>query len=303
MTNIFFIFVRPLTIVDLLLTRNMKKTILVPTDFSDNAWTAIRYAAQMALHYNWTVHVLHTYMPFSSAFAGKEFNDEFFDVQTEKANNAMKALLTKLRNEFPELDIKTSCKTGLLGEVLPELAGEAKNELVVMGTKGATGLKHVILGSNTFEIIRKSPIPVVAVPDTQVDFKWGNIGLLTNFKQSEIDTLQTFIGIGGKPEKLTLLHLIEKGSSIGKDDLEIWKTRIQEHTQIRDINFKTEAMVNRMDVKEEFPDYVFQMTHSAGLDILIVTNERRSFFANLFSRNLVKALAHQLTTPIFFNRQ
>lgn len=281
----------------------MQKTILVPTDFSDNAWTAIRYAAQMALHYNWAIHVLHTYMPFSSAFAGEEFNEEFFEAQTEKANTAMEVLLAKLHSEFPDLKIETSCKTGLLGEVLPEIAGEAKNELVVMGTKGATGFKHVILGSNTFEIIKKSPIPVLAVPHNQVAFKWGNIGLLTNFKQFEIDTLQAFIAIGGRPEKLTLLHLIEKGGTKSESDLEHWKTQIQEHTQIQEITYKMEAMVNRMDVKEEFPDYVFQMTHSAKLDILIVTNERKSFFASLFSKSLVKALAHQLTIPVFFNRQ
>ena len=279
----------------------MDKTILVPTDFSQNALAAARYAAQMALHRQGSIHLLHTYTPFSSAFANEKFNQEVLDHETDKALTNMQAFHEELQQGFPGLAITTACEQGMLGDVLPELAGQAKNELVVMGTKGASGLKYVVLGSNTFEIIRKSPIPVLAIPETHPAFQWENMGLLTNFKQSEIDALQTSIAIGGTPPKLTLLHLIERDSLKNEGDLTLWGEHIYERTGIKEINCRTETLVNRIDVREDFSEYVFNMVKSEKVDVLVVTHERKSFLTKLFSKSLVKALAHQLEVPIFFH--
>ncbi len=279
----------------------MSKQILVPTDFSHHALIAARYASSMAKQLGWSLHLIHTYTPFSSSFANEKFNQELLDHETDKAYANMRAFHDELAAEFPDLEITTSCLTGLLGDVLPEISGQAKNELIVMGTKGASGLKHVILGSNTFEIIRKSPIPVLAVPETQAAFRWETIGLLTNFKQSEINALQSAVAIVGRPKGLTLLHMFEKDSHRNEVDLTSWKDHIQDRLKISKISYKAENLVNRMDVWEDFPDYVFNMVESENIDVLVVTQERKGFLTKLFSRNLVKAIAHQLKVPVFFH--
>lgn len=279
----------------------MLKNILVPTDFSQHALIAARYACHMAQHLGWSIHLVHAYMPFSSSFANERFNQEILDHETEKAQTNMEAFRDELSQAFPDLEITTSCLIGTLGEVLPAIAGESKNELIIMGTKGASGLKYVILGSNTFEIIRKSPIPVLAVPETQTTFRWETIGLLSNFKQSEISALQSAIAVAGPPKKLVLLHLFEKDSYRDEDDLTSWKDHIHDRIKIDEISYKTQNLVNRMDVWEDFSDYVFDMVESENVDVLVVTQERKSFLTKLFSRSLVKAIAHQLTVPVFFH--
>lgn len=213
----------------------------------------------------------------------------------------MEAFLDELSGEFPGIEIATSCLTGMLGEVLPAMAGQRKNELIIMGTKGASGLKHVILGSNTFEIIRKSPIPVLAVPASQTVFRWETIGLLSNFKQSEISALQSAIAVAGLPKKLVLLHLFEKDSYRNEDDLTSWKDHVHDRVKIDEISYKTQSLVNRMDVWEDFSDDVFNMVESENVEVLVVTQERKSFLTKLFSRSLVKTIAHQLTVPVFFH--
>src|SRR5690606_39487181 len=153
--------------------------------------------------------------------------------------------------EFPDLEIATSCLTGMLGEVLPAIAGQRKNELIVMGTKGASGLKYVILGSNTFEIIRKSPIPVLAVPETPVAFQWETIGLLSNLKQSEIGALQSAIAAVGPPKKLVLLHLFEKDIYRDRDDLNSWKDHIRDRVKIDEISYKMQNLeIGRASCRE-----------------------------------------------------
>lgn len=279
----------------------MLKNILIPTDFSEHALIAARYAGQMARHLGWSVHLVHSYTPFSSSFANDKFNQEILEHETEKAETNMRAFRDELSQAFPDLEIATSCLTGMLGDVLPAIAGESKNELIIMGTKGASGLKYAILGSNTFEIIRKSPIPVLAIPKAQTTFRWETIGLLSNFKLSEINALQSVIDIAGRPKKLVLLHLFEKDSERIEGDLLSWKDRINDRVRIDDITHKTESLVNRMDVREDFSDYVFNMVESEDVDILVVTQERKSFLTKLFSKSLVKAIAHQLTVPVFFH--
>ncbi len=281
----------------------MSKSILVPTDFSQNAMAAARYAAQMAQQLEWSVRLLHTFTPFSSSFADEHFNDELVEHETGKAQANMDAFQTELQQAFPNVEISASCEQGLLGTLLPQLAGQLDNELVVMGTKGASGLKYVVLGSNTFEIIRKSPIPVLAVPESYPTFQWQNIGLLTNFKQSDIDALQASVAIGGIPRKLTLLHLIEKDSQKNEGDLALWGEHIYERTGIKEISCSAETMVNRMDVREDFSEYVFNMAESEGVDVLVVTHERKNFLSRLFSKSLVKAIAHQLKIPVFFHNR
>ncbi len=279
----------------------MQKHILVPTDFSLHALLAARYAGHMARQLGWTVHLIHTFTPFSSSFANEKFNEEVLNHETEKANTNMGAFKDELTQEFPGVEITTSCHVGMLGDVLPEMAGQAKNELIVMGTKGASGLKYVILGSNTFEIIRKSPIPVLAVPETVTSFQWETIGLLTNFKPSEISALQSATTIAGVPKKLTLFHVFEKGKYRTENDLISWKDQIRDRLKIDEITYRVENQVKRMDVWEDFSDYVFNMAESENIDILVVTQERKSFLTKLFSRSLVRAMAHQLTVPVFFH--
>lgn len=281
----------------------MQKQILVPTDFSQHAQIAARYACQMAQQFGWSILLVHAYSPFSSSFANEQFNQEVYDHETENAKANMEAFRDELGRAFPNLEIATSCLTGMLGDILPAIAGQSKNELIVMGTKGASGLKHIILGSNTFEIVCKSPIPVLAVPETSTSFQWETMGLLANFKQSEISALQSAIAIIGPPAELVLLHLFEKGSNRDESDLKSWKEHIQDRINIDEITYKVQNLVDRMDVWENFSDYVFDMVKSEDIDVLVVTQERRSFLTKLFSPSLVKVIAHQLTVPVFFHNR
>lgn len=277
------------------------KKILVPVDFSDNALVATRYAANLAKEMNWPVHLIHTYLYFSSNFANEEFNQEVYDYETENATTNMKHFASQIKESFPDVEITTECKDGVLAQGLKNITGSDEYAFIVMGTKGASGLKHVVLGSNTFDVIKKSPIPVLAVPEQPFSTILSRVGMLSNFKDSEIEVLEDYIKLFGTPDNLVLLHIIEKGSDKTEKDLEAWADEIKQKTGIENIECITQEMVGRLDVREHFPDYIFKLTEAQNLGILLVTKERKRFVNRLFSKSLVKALAHQLKTPIFFH--
>ena len=277
------------------------KKILVPVDFSDNAFVATRYAANLAKDLNWTIHLIHSYLSYSSNFATEEFNQEVYDNETEIATQNMKQFLEDVRADFSEVEFTSEVKEGVLANILKEITKSDEYDLIIMGTKGASGLKHVVLGTNTFDVIKKSTIPTLAVPVQPFSTILSRAGLLTNFKESEIEVLDAYIKVFGKPDSLVLFHILEKGGSKSEDDLKAWAEQIKVKTGVENVEYIVQEMVWRLDVREHFPDYIFNLTESQNLGILLVTKERRNFMNRLFSKSLVKALAHQLKTPIFFH--
>lgn len=277
------------------------KKILVPVDFSDNAFVATRYAANLAKDLNWTIHLIHSYLSYSSNFATEEFNQEVYDNETEIASQNMKQFLEDVRADFSEIEFTSEVKDGVLANILKEITKSDEYDLIIMGTKGASGLKHVVLGTNTFDVIKKSTIPTLAVPVQPFSTILSRAGLLTNFKESEIEVLDAYIKVFGKPDSLVLFHILEKGGIKSEDDLNAWAEQIKVKTGVENLEYIVQEMVGRLDVREHFPDYIFNLTESQNLGILLVTKERRNFMNRLFSKSLVKALAHQLKTPIFFH--
>ena len=62
-------------------------------------------------------------------------------------------------------------------------------------------------------------------------------------------------------------------------------------------------MINRIDVKQPIPYCIEQMILEEGVDLLLLTYTRKSFFASLFSKSLTKSIANELTVPSFFMRE
>jgi len=278
----------------------MKNAILVPTDFSENAWIATQYAAKLAEKFNWDIHLLHVYQTFGRLRASQEFNDEVSQHNTASALEEMNKLEIKFQKEFPNLSVSAACMEGNLADTILNVSVDNDVRFIVMGTKGSTGLKSIVIGSNTFEIIQQSPIGVIAVPEYYTDFSLHNIGLLTNFKNDEINLLQNFINRTSPAFNISLLHVNELGKAPDGNNVLFWKEQIIKKTGINSVVYKNYEKINRLDVSEPIPYCIKHLTEVENIDILLVSYTRKSFFKSLFSRSLVKSLSNEITIPIYF---
>ncbi len=150
------------------------KRILLPTDFSDNAYNGVRYALQLFKDVECTFFLLHTYTPpiyHTEYVIGSPGQIGLGDIMEETSLTQLKQLKKRLEDTFKNPNhtfiVHTSFNT-LLNEVLETLDNESI-DYVVMGTKGATGAKEILLGTNTVHVIKKAKRPVIAVPP---DFKY-----------------------------------------------------------------------------------------------------------------------------------
>lgn len=132
--------------------------ILVPTDGSDCAYTAVGYAGELAKRYDSTVHVL-------SVVDSRHLEN---GPQYEQVKADRRAIVEDCANELTERGITTrsTVETGIPYEKVLESVSEYDVDLVVMGTHGRTGVERYLLGSVTEKVVRRSDAPVLTIPGT-----------------------------------------------------------------------------------------------------------------------------------------
>ena len=145
------------------------ETILVPIDFSDHSKEALDTAIQLAELFGSTIHLLHCYhiqtagiSPYGIVLPSGYYAD--IRDAAEKRLNDWHAMVSE---EGIKAESTLSADSPSLATNLA--AKEIEADLVVMGTRGLSGLKHAMLGSVAERVVRLAPCPVLTVKDPEAD--------------------------------------------------------------------------------------------------------------------------------------
>jgi nucleotide-binding universal stress UspA family protein len=141
------------------LSRVQLRNILFATDFSHAAGTAIPYAATLAKRYGANLYVVHVRRPVNWMLTPPIIWQGVEEAARIDAEEHKKEILTSFPQVHPEVLIES-------GDLWPNLAAtiEANDiDLLVIGTRGRTGVAKLFLGSAAEEILRKATCPVLTV--------------------------------------------------------------------------------------------------------------------------------------------
>lgn len=147
------------------------KSILVPTDFSTEANNALDFAIQLAKITDAQIKLLHVVELPSGSFkvTGDIYagNDTLDNVYTIQLINTIKANLQELEQKVAEkgVSVVTKMEKGNVYRHISRDITEEETDLIVMGSKGATGWKEVLIGSNAERVIRNSHVPVFTIKE------------------------------------------------------------------------------------------------------------------------------------------
>ncbi len=176
------------------------KNILIPTDFSKNAWNATRYAIELFKNEECTFHLLNTYTPAiaSSRFMAASIDGGMLENGAQLCSKrGLQQVLERINKEYnyPKHSVKTSTSFSFLVDEINETVEEQGIDLIVTGTKGASGLEEVFMGSNTVRIIKLvKNCPVLTVPQYFEFVSPNEIAFATDFNrfytQSELQPLR-----------------------------------------------------------------------------------------------------------------
>lgn len=139
----------------------MEPTILVGTDFSQNADAAIDWAVELAKQQGARVELIHavTIPPSTPGYVmpGPLFDEEVRQAALDRLGKAAALLREK------GVEVDTHLGLGTPSMVIVDRAEETSALAIVMGTRGLTGWRHLLLGSTTERVVHGAPCPVLAV--------------------------------------------------------------------------------------------------------------------------------------------
>ena len=138
--------------------------ILVPLDFSAHSTRALHYAVDLAQHYDGAkLELVHVFdatlyaLPDARLLSHEQFEQTFKDLERMLADAKSDAQASGAQA------VDTLLLQGKPDEEITRRAREGKFDVIVLGTHGRTGIKHMLIGSVAERIVRSSPCPVFAV--------------------------------------------------------------------------------------------------------------------------------------------
>ena len=139
------------------------RTILVPIDFSANAQAVLEWGAHLAEEHGSRIVLLHVYhLPVDfQQLEGAYLPPDFWTQVKADAVENLERSAAPLR--VRGLAVETVVREGYPATAIEEEAKQREADLIVIGTRGHTGLKHLLLGSVAERVVQKAPCPVLAV--------------------------------------------------------------------------------------------------------------------------------------------
>jgi nucleotide-binding universal stress UspA family protein len=137
--------------------------ILVPIDFSRHADFAMQYALELAGRFDAAVHLLNVV---EDPLAAGMWSSEIYTAQiAELQINLVRDAETRLRGCIPPGagNVTTEVRRGPAAKQILEAASEWGADLIVMGTRGRTGISHVLMGSVAEKVVRLAGCPVLTL--------------------------------------------------------------------------------------------------------------------------------------------
>lgn len=269
-----------------------RKHILLPTDFSDNAWSAAVYALKLYTDQECTFYFLHsTKMKVSTM---SNLSNKLLKVMSDEARKELLELkeTAELSNTNPNHDFEIILSSDDLKDTIEHTIRKHQINLVVMGTKGATGTKKFFFGSNTVNIAKKMRLcPILIVPE-EFDFETPKqIGFSTDFNRfygdKELEPLKHLASLYNS--KIRIVHITEEDylGDIQDYNLNVLKANF------KDYEHSFHWMPDYSKKSTEINDFIEELK----IDILAMVNYKHSFIESIVNEPVIKKIGFHPIVP------
>ena len=269
----------------------MHRRVLIPTDFSKNAENAVRYAFQIFEDSENTEFVLLNAYDIPRG-GSNTMLVSITDILKRYSVEGLNKCLKKMRDSGVEKNIRLESRHGSLSSVIQEMLKQEKFNLVVMGTLGAGGLKKVLLGSNTSDVVKRIKRPILIVPHEARYSRPDNILITTDFKKvkrdEQIEKLREFaLSIDAK---ISVLNVHDEGKNVDME--EAMKTSgladLLEGLEVTCYDEENDDVIEGIDN--------FVKNHDIKIIAMIV--RELNFLDSLFHKSLTKQMAMRTQIPM-----
>ncbi|EPR73410.1 putative universal stress protein UspA [Winogradskyella psychrotolerans RS-3] len=270
-------------------------TVLLPTDFSENSRNAINYAVQLLKNEKCTFYLFNAYTPVIyhvEYVLGYPAQFGLGDAVRNTSQNNLNAIVSTLKDTYDNDNHKfeTFARFETLVSGIKEFVEEYKIDFVVMGTKGATGAKEVLLGSNTVHVFKEIKCPILAVPSS-FSFEAPHeilfpTDLDVEYNDSTLKILKELVY--SNHARLNVLH-VSTGSELNEKQ--------KSNKEKLKLVFKNSAFLFHQFKSMEITDAINEFQIKQKINLLVMINNKHSFFENLFFKNKINQIGFHLNVP------
>ena len=274
------------------------KTILLPTDFSDNAWNAIFTAIKLYANVECQFYILHAYEPNALNMLGRTGQQRLgvlYDSLSEHSKQELTKIIDYLaiHHHNPKHHFESISKSDTLEGAIAHLLTVSDIDLILMGTQGATGAKQVFIGSNTVKVLKKiDTCAVMAVPANYNFQSLKSLAFPTDFSQ--------------KYAKHQLAILVELAS--------LWNTSIQIVHVAVEFALNDPQLVNQKSLKNHFEgleatfhniDFEENIAHSlekfiddTEIEMMALIRYHHTFWEQFIGEPVIKKMTFHTKIPL-----
>jgi nucleotide-binding universal stress UspA family protein len=256
-------------------------SIILLTDFSEPAKNAIKYAVDAfgeEVEYN----LINAYYARTSSATLLDLND----MLAKESMSGLEEEIQWMKNEYPnlKLDVYPHSIFGSPVDAIKKLAIDQEHDVVVMGTKGSSGVESVLFGSVASLVIRATVVPVISVPPNCKFNGFGEVVFATDGQAIYNDNV------------IAPIHKLQE-----KFDSKVTVFAVDKEGQHADLEGMNLNIANAKYSTVEDEDVAGAVTHfcqEQNADLLVILPKHTGFFERLFHKSISKQLVEQANMPI-----
>lgn len=271
------------------------KTILVATDFSTRSDQAVKVAVHMARRHQARIILFYNFSSFfiidrtGRQMVGKEIINENF----EQVENSLKLIKEHLYEQYDFTDCTTVTGNDTLISSLNKTIHEESVDLVITGASGKQGIRELILGSSSYQILTAANCSVLLVPEDshQLNFKKILVPVRVLDKLHEKFGLSRLIA---EKNKGTIRLL---GISPQQHLADIRKAYIGLRKELKKSNIEHDAS---FIVTNDKAMEISRVSNDSEFDLIILNYQDEGNWKSFFSENFLKQIINRTSVPLLF---
>ena len=276
------------------------KSILIPSDFSSNAVSALRYAIQLGQRSGADLVVYHcsNIVGLTMPAAAPEVMVETMIAGDEE--NKQQRLEQQVKETYESLGIaEMPAGTKVVVEFSPlvvesviEQAKQTGADLIVMGTHGSSGLEKFFFGSNTSSVIAKSPVPVLAIPEKYTGNTFSKFCFCSDLEHIKEELDQLVPLLADLSATLDILYF-----DYGKDPSHALLRNAEAVIQSPAFR-QTKLIVQDAGIEISLVQHIKNYLDANAYDCMIMITHERSFWDRLFISSKTEEMSSSLKIPM-----
>ena len=261
--------------------------ILVPVDFSTCSINALRSAVHIAKRMSGKIFLSYV----KPAMVMQSGADSHFDdpVLDDELNEKFDEVIASIR-DFNKIPHEKIARVGEVDEQVASLAEDTGADLIVMGTKGTSGIYEVLMGSNTYSVVRTSQIPVLVIPDGSEIDEIHQIALAGDYKPIQpemLNPVKLLADLDGA--SIHIVHVDDDGDLTSEEKDEAMKYK----RYLKNYRHHYHLIIGQ-DIETSLNDYC----NAKNIDVIAMMPRKHRLFDRVFDGGETKHMVFHTKLPL-----